>query len=59
MRIETVKHAADRILDEFLFVYRLDVVGFNLGKYLGKGLQILERDLSVVLQGMAANSNGK
>ena len=50
MGIEPAEHTANRIFDQFLFVDRFDVVGFDLGKHLGEGLQILERNLFAFLQ---------
>ena len=50
VRVEPAEHAANGVFDQFLFVDRLDVVGFDLGEDLGKGLQVLEWNFLAVLE---------
>ena len=57
VRVEAVQHAANGVLDQFLFVDRFDVIRFDLGENLGESLQVLEWDLLGLLQGVDVDTD--
>ena len=63
MGVETGQHAADAVLEQFLVLYRFDIVLLDAGHDIGEGLQLLVGDalglLLLVLQRKHAVADGQ